>query len=123
MNEDYVSYEVAKLLKEKEFKWKCDNQVVEKIPGTEREEWDEDECAYVTKTNCNIYPKPTLYMAQKWLRGVQGIHIVIDFKSKDSWYYRIYDLDDNELIKQSEGYFNTYEDALQAGILRALKSI
>ena len=123
MNEDYVSLEVAKLLKEKGFKWKCDNQVVEKIPGTEREEWDEDECAYVTKTNCNIYPKPTLYMAKKWLREVQKIHIVIDFKLKDSWYYRMYDLHENELIEHSEEYFNTYEEALQAGILDTLKSI
>ena len=75
MNEDYVSYEVAKLLKEKGFDWKCDNQVVEKIPRRKKKNGMKNECAYVTKTNCNIYPKPTLYMAQKWLRETKNIHI------------------------------------------------
>lgn len=116
MNEDYVSFEVAKLLKEKGFDLPCqafydnDRVLIVSPVHTVNDELEDSDIA------C-----PTLYVAQKWLREVQGIHIVIDFKSKDSWYYRIYDLDENELIEQSEEYFNTYEGALQAGILESLK--
>ncbi|MDE5987443.1 MAG: hypothetical protein K2H16_09255, partial [Prevotella sp.] len=65
MNEDYVNFEVAKLLKEKGFDWKCDRQHFEKIPETEREEWDEVECLIVTKWNVIRTPIPTLWQAQK----------------------------------------------------------
>lgn len=125
MNEDYVSFEVAKLLKEKGFKWKCDNQVVEKTPGTEREEWDEDECAYVTKTNCNIYPKPTLYMTQKWLRS-RGYHVEVSYMSNDTWIYEILTIPRHDLVglaDKTPTCYTSYEYALQAGILEALKLI
>ena len=118
MNEDYVSLEVAKLLKENGFDCPCQafyntNGILAVSPvHTVNDELEDSDIA------C-----PTLYMTQKWLREERGIHIVIDFKSKNSWYYRTYDLHENELNEQSEEYFNTYECALQAGILEALKII
>lgn len=127
MNEDYVSLEVARLLKEKGFDWKCENRFVEKIPGTEREEWDEDECAYVTKTNCNIYPKPTLYMAQKWLRETKNIHIDV-YRNAGGWLYNLTKADNGTLIAEGKSLgpnngrsSDTYEEVLCAGILYALK--
>ena len=129
MNEDYVSFEVAKLLKGKGFDWKCENRFVEKIPGTEREEWDEDECAYVTKTNCNIYPKPTLYMVHKWLRETKNIHIDV-YRNACGWLYSLTKADSMALIGKGKSLgpnygcsWDTYEEALCAGILYALKSI
>lgn len=117
MNEDYVSFEVAKLLKEKEFDWGCRAYYA---PNSEVLTHSLD----VSNTcNVDVYAAPPLHMAQKWFREAKGIHIVIDFKSKDSWYYIIYDLGENEFIEQSEEYFNTYEGALQAGILETLKII
>lgn len=125
MNEDYVSLEAARLLKEKGFDWYCDNRFVEKIPDTEREEWDDDKCAYVTKTKCNIYPKPTLYMAQKWLRS-RGYAVEIAYMYGDCWIYEILTIPNHDLVgladrKPTE--YMSYEYALQAGIMEALKLI
>ena len=114
MNEDYVSLEVAKLLKDNGFDWFCAKNYIE------NDKPDGEVLAFV---GFIYYKKPTLYMAQKWLREERNIEVVIDFKSKDSWYYRIYDLDENDFIEQSEEYFNTYEKALDAGMLEALKLI
>ena len=62
MNEDYVSYEVAKLLKENGFDWYCralyapNSEVLSHSLG-------------VSNTyDVDVYAAPTLHMAQKWLR-------------------------------------------------------
>ena len=82
ITEDYVSFEIAKLLKEKGF---CEN--------TEHEIWyvikqfstgcHWNSCTYkvgdITREyndDCCI-PMPTLQMAMKWLRKVHNIHIAI----------------------------------------------
>lgn len=44
-NQDYVDYQTALALKAAGFDWKCDSGV-KIIPGTEREEWDDEECQW-----------------------------------------------------------------------------
>lgn len=106
ITEDYVSFEVAKLLKEKGFDEKCyccyrkklvDNKIV-----------DEEELfvsAHLMLTNSKLEDKsyrdivycsaPTLQMAMKWLREKHKITIGILFK-EDRIYYEIHQ--NNEFV-------------------------
>ena len=69
ITEDYVSFETAKLLKEKGFNWNTDKQFnLDKIVGdyniTDRSRYPE-----------RYLDAPTLQMAMKWLREVHNLHI------------------------------------------------
>lgn len=66
-----------------------------------------------------ICSRPTLYEAQKWLRVIHSIHIAIDF-NQHGWYYKIYDIKENERISSADGYVGTFEQALENGIGDAL---
>ena len=123
MNEDYVSLEVAKLLKEKGFDLPCqafyDNdgaRIVSPV-HTVNDELEDSDIA------C-----PTLYMAQKWLRVEKDIHIMIDVCA--SGYYAVLWKTNGTFIKtlvdkgpNDGGVWDAYEGALQAGILESLKLI
>lgn len=119
--EDYVSFECAKLLKEKGFDWKCDKQHIEKRPETEREEWDEVECQYKTIWNVIRTPIPTLWKAVKWLRSL-GLHILVDFDVDGKWLYKVFRIG-GLCVHEGNGGFPTYESALLAGIEAALRLI
>ena len=124
MNEDYVSYEVAKQLKEMKFHWNCH---VCYDPRSESKELLVQEgisnvCYSV------VYAAPTLYMAQKWLRVEKDIHIMIDVCA--SGYYAVLWKTNGTFIKtlvdkgpNDGGVWDTFEEALQTGILEALKLI
>ena len=60
-HECYVSLEVAKLLKEAGFDWECTHKYERSIIA----------CRY------EDYEKPTLSVAQRWLRVVKGIHLYV----------------------------------------------
>ena len=63
---------------------------------------------------------PTLYVAQKWLREVKGIHITVYSCSQESWQYRI--TKRGEQLKDGifcEDFY-TYEEALEHAILTAI---
>lgn len=122
MNEDYVSLEVAKLLKENGFNWYCralyapNSEVLSHSLG-------------VSNTyDVDVYAAPTLYMAQKWLRDEKDIHIMIDACA--SGYYAVLWKTNGTFIKtlvdkgpNDGGVWDTFEEALQTGILEALKLI
>lgn len=124
--EDYVSLEVAKLLKEKGFDKRCEQRFVEKKNGTEREEWDDDLCAICEVSDVIYYPKPTLYEAQKWLRS-KKIYVLAQ-PAKESgvtvWYYQVVNDNDPDDIfyTTSQDTYPNYETALNEGIKYALNS-
>lgn len=122
--EDYVSLEVAKLLKEKGFDEQC--------RYTYCGESEEDIGVSNNKNSSfpqDIYSMPTLYEAQKWLRNSHNIHIVIDnYACGYAWF--LYKADNGTRISEyaedgpnDGGCWDTYEEALNAGILEALKLI
>ncbi len=129
MNEDYVSLEVARLLKEKGFDshystyfYKKKLQISVPYKGQEQKYWLQKD----------VYPKPTLYMAQKWLRETKGIYIWVEPVIGHRWTVSFCDLNvcaeesdwiERELHKDGYPIYDSYEDALNAGILEALKSI
>lgn len=68
MNEDYVNFEVAKLLKEKGFDWRCEKFYINtiKIPCSELKPFAE--CKNWNNTSDKVSAVP-LWQAAKWLRG------------------------------------------------------
>lgn len=121
--EDYVSMEVAKLLKEKGYDEDCNILVAEEYWS-----FNKGKLTCVDKDR-DFYPFPTLYEAQKWLRNNQNIHIVIDnYACGYAWF--LYKADNGTRISEyaedgpnDGGCWDTYEEALNAGILEALKRI
>ena len=117
MAEDYVSFEVAKLLKEKGFD--------EDIARVVNEECEIDylgsfqpSLAYLHHT---WYRCPTLQMAMKWLREVYHIFIRIIQSHIEYCMCEIY-YDKVRCYQFSES-FNSYEEAVEAAIKYCLKNL
>lgn len=94
--EDYVSYETAKLLKEKGFDIECDylyvNGNIVRAQGFGYN-WNKGETIFTDyKNECSA---PTLQIAMKWLREKHKITIGIVFKG-DRIYYEIHQ--NNEFV-------------------------
>ena len=105
-----ISFETAKLAKEKGFKKLCDFS------------YDEDG---ILTGNCEQsynYVAPTQSLLQKWLREKHDIHITITSISQESWQYHIQKPKD-KLGDNYEEDFENYEEALEVGLQEALKLI
>ena len=131
ITEDYVSYEIAKLLKEKGFDKDINRRfsphfVYNNDGRFSGPSWDTE------------YNAPTLQMALKWLREVHNIHIqVLRYPAKikkgsesnkysKPWYYQYSNLTeidgiDTEFIGMDE--YDTYEQAVEAALLYVLKDL
>ena len=79
--EDYVSSEIAKLLKKKGFDIACEHQYINCSSGYPFLTSIRDDAGNYYK-NSEIgndeYSAPTLAMAMKWLREVHGLHISLE---------------------------------------------
>lgn len=122
MNKDYVDYQTALALKECGFDEPCDKGC-RVIPGTEREEWDEEECQWRMVQDVECYPRITLWKAQKWLREVKGLYAYPEINALKKWFARVIDLNDNEELLMDGAMFNTYEEAQSHAIKCALQFI
>ena len=125
INEYYVSLEVAKLLKEAGFDWETKNW------------WDY--CKPIDEWSLRNYPEapvnwnskyynydcsaPTLDVAQRWLREVKGLIVQIDFLRHNKWWYLVLQGERVETLENPRVKFNTYEEAQEAGIRKALEII
>ena len=123
ITEDYVSFEIAKLLKEKGFDEPCYTCYLNK----EVSHYD-----YLS-TNFelidDVISAPTLQMAMKWLREVHNIHIVLhpytDMEGHnwsfifDKFTYGCW----QELAIYITDSWNTYEDACEAAIKYCLENL
>ncbi len=138
-HEYYVSLEVAKLLKEAGFDWKqysFYNSEGILINGTFAANWNDK----IWDIDGSKVSAPTLDIAQRWLREVKGYYIEITalenkrcVTNSDGWTFHYeydkpkFDCDIRdekcENISTLDDSFNTYEEALEAGIKRALGTI
>ncbi len=69
---------------------------------------------------------PTQSVAQKWLRETKNLHIEISYMYENYWTYDILTIPRHDLIGLSDRpiiRYNTYEEALEAGLQEALKLI
>ena len=142
MSEDFVSFSLAKKLKEKGFKQKCLAYYdVEDNVGLLYNTQYTDEalpCQYTDLLQCHNTGKaetqlddsgfcvdaPTISQVLKWLREEKKIHICIGIciAPTFSWDYEIVNLDDDCYIHAECGY-DSYEDAASNGISYILDNL
>lgn len=151
ITEDYVSFETAKLLKEKGFRlwcYKCYGTVAyhKGEPISFDEECDllkdglGDEIEYVEggylydfgcdnrKEDAKVWAAPTLQMAMKWLREVHNIFIAINMipdTIQKHYFFKPYVGRKiyNFPLDYSVEFYTTYEEACEAGIKYCLENL
>lgn len=119
ITEDYVSYETAKLLKEKGFDEKCNIAYFNKTLV--------DYTMFGFCLGGELFYCPTLQMAMKWLRKMHNLHI--DAPITYQYFPRKYEAH----IMHTEKYedivvnpgtnFNTNEEACEAAIKYCLENL
>ena len=125
ITEDYVSFETAKLLKEKGFDVKCEYCYAEFSK-------DDIEVIGLSPAKCvqslkeDRYPYVTLQMAMKWLRENHKIHIDIDYidflEHGEVWSAKIVDMVTFKETK-IESTWNHYEQMANEAIEFYLKNL
>lgn len=139
MEEQLVSFETAKLAKEKGFNlnvfffYEVSTEVRptdENIPEYNVDNGDKYEGWLNYNDNEYSISAPTQSLLQKWLREKQNIVVEVQylFQSKE-FMFKIF-VNDNEPLNSFtllggliKGSFKTYEDALEKGLQEALKLI
>ena len=120
IKEDYVSFETAKLLKEKGFDeptlYHClyDNNVIT----------HSKECKYFRNSELiNAFDVPTLQTAMKWLREKHNIFIEISVDEELNEYGYQWALFDNttKRIRPYAGWSDTYEQTCEKAIQYCLE--
>lgn len=107
MKDQLISFKTAKLAKERGFNWS----------STYTYEKD-----YNKTIEIILYKAPTQSLLQKWLREVHNTHISIQyFLDHDLDNFEVY-ITNNHLTKKKY-LFDTYEQALEAGLLEGLNLI
>lgn len=118
ITEDYVSFETAKLLKEKGFEEKC---YLHYSSNGKMQHWN-------YQSPIDGISAPTLQMATKWLRQVYNIHVVPKFDFYAGYYTgRIYD-GRRETVSEKDDYiaitgYETSEEACEAAIKYCLLAL
>ena len=120
ITEDYVSFETAKLLKEKEFNWEVHRSYLVNdnvfIPGDVND-------VPLRKDAIRI---PTLQMAMKWLREEHKL-VPIILAGGDRYWFRIDKVKEdywkNTIYLEDENLFPTYEEACEASIKYCLENL
>ena len=122
IQEDYVSYEVAKLLKEKGFDAMCEHYDFEDWQGLHSlhnayGNWNAEK-------GCTSIPSSSL--AMKWLREKHKLFIDVSFQKDEdgsvTWFYMIWALDYNGR-EYGKVDFSTFEEAVEAALKYALENL
>jgi hypothetical protein len=125
ITEDYVSFEVAKLLKERGFDEKTLSYYEDNVLcHGDWFEWNRSPLGHVAA--------PTLQMAMKWLREVHNKHCDIGYDIDVKWFFQIIDL--KETIEDhytemkfyhsnNQCNFKSYEQAAEAALKYTLENL
>ena len=119
IKENYVSFEIAKLLKEKGFDEPC-------LMCYNSDKKLDNYGHYNSYKNSDVFSltAPTLQMAMKWLREIHNIHITIypyGEYSCNNYQFDVYK-DNNFVVSKDDGYI-TYEQACEAAIKYCLTNL
>lgn len=146
MQEQLVSFETAKLLKEKGFDVECRTYFDEKkfkqkpvkffgeLNANALTVWSDK---LKKNISANLISCPTQSLAQKWLREIHHIMIQIDFNSipltEKEYGYGVFilsninDIDETKwewhVLDITDIWYKSYDEALEVGIVEALKII
>ena len=133
MNEDYVSFETAKLLKEKGF-----DESTSMVYMSYGELCKLDRFESIRNSNYNDitksyfkYTAPTLQMAMKWLRETHNISVrarydeVEDEKERIycAWFFDILSMNPYKTLVEPEQGYSSYEEACEAAIKYCLENL
>lgn len=121
ITEDYVSFETAKLLKEKGFK-----EITQGYINTDKEIYMLPFQQGMYELGNKQYLYPTIQMAMKWLRKIYSLEIYPyhDFpKVGDKWWFEIIKYPNTVSEYESETVYNSYEEACEAAIKYCLENL
>ena len=123
ITEDYVSYNIAKLLKEKGFDIYCPTAY-----ETMTSEHHVEETAFSDWGKLGQVKRPTLQMAMKWLREVHSLYLdIVTSFSQDGICYTFSCSNTMDLIQRTKGTsyheYQTYEEACEAAIKYCLENL
>lgn len=124
MKDELISFDTAKLAKEKGFP-QDRSQNVQTYETYKGEQLTTDN-VMIAVNDLDYYSTiaaPTQSLLQKWLRDEHGIHIEV-CRSEDEWAYNLYTINQgNRHIPRGFKTYDIYEKALEAGLVEALKLI
>lgn len=128
--EEYVSFKIAKLLKEKGFYWDCDHYY--KPNGEIARTFHTEGSRHINSTVLYEHQclAPTQQMACDWLKKEKGtyISVVPDFNEYGEypddlyWFARVYDLRNGDYIHSTKLYIGSQE-AFEAALEFALTNL
>lgn len=122
ITEDYVSYEVAKLLKENGFDENTNCQYP--VGGIHIGEVGEYNITDRSRNPENYIPAPTLQLAMKWLREVHNLWCEISWEGKGLWCMEVFSLTDEEFIPGTIVHeIKSYEEACEEAIKCCLTNL
>lgn len=124
ITEDYVSYDIAKLLKEKGFRCDTIHYYYDKDGDLLFSAWS----IGAGKNECSA---PTLQMAMKWLREVHNQNIIVKALNNVARLKTIYYAEVQNMSEPAEkGFYvngctfkDTYEEACEAAIKYCLENL
>ena len=131
ITEDYVSFETAKLLKEKGFNWEWSPFYSEQ----DRDEWVRNNNYNIPNPNYDanipfdlevlnvIAPHVSLQMAMKYLREVHNFHIWIEPNHDEEGLYNAHVKDSWWSNNWGGVGYNSYEKACEAAIKYCLENL
>ena len=129
IKEDYVSFEIAKLLKEKGFDEGCSFVVNTISKGVMPVSWPTTN-SDIEDEEANLIALPTLQMTMKWFREIHNIGIfpstythISDRKTIHSYGTAIINLKTYELMTDSYLSNDTYEGAVEDAIKYCLENL
>lgn len=128
IQEDYVSFETAKLLKEKGFDENCSRSYVKDKLAVDQ---GFNNSYYTTMYSDGSYrpiSAPTLQMVMKWLREVHSLYIdIVTSFSQDGICYTFSCSNVMDLIQGTKGTsyneYQTYKEACEAAIKYCLENL
>ena len=119
IQEAYVSFEVAKLLKEKGFK-----EITQGYINADQEVYMLPFQQGVYELSNKQYPYPTHQMVVAWLREEYEISIEISALKLHRWVYTIYRLFEERVVEVwNDGTYVSYEDATDGALKYCLENL
>jgi hypothetical protein len=129
MIEQLISFETAKLAKEKGF---TIYETIDEFGYYHCYSLSEDYSTFnqgyldFTGRDAVYYPCPTQGLLQKWLREIHNLNIEIflsDTSPYNVYYYRVMQIGKYFSLSYTDNVSNTYEEALEKGLIEGLKLI
>lgn len=127
IQEAYVSFEIAKLLKEKRFNEQCSSTYDIAVEGGKPIFYKYDVLQFFPNGMKNsddkygmVISAPTHQMVLAWLRNEYNIHIEVHYNRYcETYTYKII-YSPVELEDKSIGCFDTYEEAIEDALMQVL---